>query len=299
MTRVCGLVPRHSGFDWLGVTENGQVLGGAEHLDAARDAWLAADMAEALQREDHLVHGRRGELEMALHVGLGRGTAVDAGIGVDEGQVLPLPLGELFADIATRSIHLRLSRRRGKMNIRYRVELSEAERSELGSLLRGGQHSELRSCWRPTPGCRTRPLPRASVWAVPPSTGPSATSWRALSGKPCMKSPVPAPSESSPARRKLFWSRPRAPARPRAALAGPSNCSPARWCASPSTIASRANPCAGAWPRTSSSPGARRCGACRRSTASTSRAWRTCFICTPNPSTRRAQWCASTRALFI
>src|SRR3954462_13410409 len=87
-------------------------------------------MAEALQREDHLVHGRRGELEMALHVGLGRGTAVDAGIGVDEGQVLPLPLGELFADIATRSIHLRLSRRRGKMNIRYRVELSEAERSE-------------------------------------------------------------------------------------------------------------------------------------------------------------------------
>src|SRR5947199_3875345 len=63
------------------------------------------------------------------------------GIGVDEGQVLPLPLGELFADIATRSIHLRLSRRRGKMNIRYRVELSEAERSELGSLLRGGQHA--------------------------------------------------------------------------------------------------------------------------------------------------------------
>src|SRR5206468_12939452 len=43
-----------------------------------------------------LVHGRRGELEMALHVGLGRGTAVDAGIGVDEGQVLPLPLGEAF-----------------------------------------------------------------------------------------------------------------------------------------------------------------------------------------------------------
>src|SRR4051812_29183641 len=147
------LVPRHSGFDWLGVTENGQVLGGAEHLDAALDAWLAADMAEALQREDHLVHGRRGELEMALHVGLGRGTAVDAGIGVDEGQVLPLPLGELFADIATRSIHLRLSRRRGKMNIRYRVELSEAERSELGSLLRGGhvgRRSRTASSQRPS-----------------------------------------------------------------------------------------------------------------------------------------------------
>src|SRR5829696_409685 len=47
----------------------------------------------------------------------------------------------LFAYIDTQSIHLRLSRRRGKMNIRYRVELSEAERSELGSLLRGGQHA--------------------------------------------------------------------------------------------------------------------------------------------------------------
>ena len=76
--------------------ENGQVFGGEEHLDAARDAWLAANVAEALQREDHLVHGRRAELEMALHVGLGRGTAVDAGIGVDERQVLPLPRGEAF-----------------------------------------------------------------------------------------------------------------------------------------------------------------------------------------------------------
>ena len=94
---LLGLVPRHRGFDRLGVTENGQVLGGEEHLDAARDAWLAADVAEALQREDHLVHGRRrAELEMALHVGLGRGTAVDAGIGVDEGQVLPLLRGEAF-----------------------------------------------------------------------------------------------------------------------------------------------------------------------------------------------------------
>src|SRR3954462_3774666 len=53
----------------------------------------------------------------------------------------PCLSAKLFADIATRSIHLRLSRRRGKMNIRYRVELSEAERSELGSLLRGSQHA--------------------------------------------------------------------------------------------------------------------------------------------------------------
>src|SRR6476659_2109812 len=121
--------------------ENGQVFGGEEHLDAARDAWLAANVAEALQREDHRVHGRRAELEMALHVGLGRGTAVDAGIGVDEGQVLPLPLGEAFrghrqtidssAPLATE--------RQDEHTLSGRAE--RAERSELGSLLRGGQHA--------------------------------------------------------------------------------------------------------------------------------------------------------------
>src|SRR3954452_19228217 len=47
----------------------------------------------------------------------------------------------LVADIATGSIHLRLSQRRGTMNIRYRVDLSEAERVELEALLRGGRHA--------------------------------------------------------------------------------------------------------------------------------------------------------------
>ena len=70
------------------MAEDGQVFGGEEHLDAARQPWLAADQAEALQREHHLVHGGRTDPEMALHVGLGRGTAMDAGVGVNEGQVL-------------------------------------------------------------------------------------------------------------------------------------------------------------------------------------------------------------------
>jgi transposase len=47
----------------------------------------------------------------------------------------------LVEDIATRSIHLRLSQRRGTMTIRYRVDLSEAERSELKALLRGGRRA--------------------------------------------------------------------------------------------------------------------------------------------------------------
>jgi transposase len=47
----------------------------------------------------------------------------------------------LVEDIATRSIHLRLSQRRGTMTIRYRVDLSDAERSDLEALLRGGRHA--------------------------------------------------------------------------------------------------------------------------------------------------------------
>src|SRR3954471_1645303 len=48
---------------------------------------------------------------------------------------------KFFADIATRSIHLRLSQRRGTMTIGYRVDLSDAERSDLEALLRGGRHA--------------------------------------------------------------------------------------------------------------------------------------------------------------
>src|SRR3954468_23060479 len=47
----------------------------------------------------------------------------------------------LVEDIATRSIHLGLSQRRGTMTIRYRVDLSEAERSDLEALLRGGRRA--------------------------------------------------------------------------------------------------------------------------------------------------------------
>jgi Homeodomain-like domain len=80
----------------LGMAEDGQVFGGEEHLDAARHPWLAADQAETLQREHHLVHARRADLEMALHVALGRWPAVDPCVGIDEGQALTLPLGQGF-----------------------------------------------------------------------------------------------------------------------------------------------------------------------------------------------------------
>ena len=90
------LDPRPRGFDRLGMAEEGQAFGGDQHLDTSRHSGLTADQAGAFQGQDHLVHGRRSDLEMALHVGFGRGTAMDAGVGINEGQVLALPVSEAF-----------------------------------------------------------------------------------------------------------------------------------------------------------------------------------------------------------
>jgi len=78
------------------MAEEGQAFRGDQYLDASRHSGLAADQAGAFQGQDHLVHGRRGDLEMALHVGLSRGAAMDAGVGINEGQVLALPVSEAF-----------------------------------------------------------------------------------------------------------------------------------------------------------------------------------------------------------
>ena len=62
--------------------------------DASGDAGLSLDEAGALESEHHVMDRRRGDAEVALHIGFGRGLAEDAGIDVDEGQVLALLLGE-------------------------------------------------------------------------------------------------------------------------------------------------------------------------------------------------------------
>src|SRR5919202_619870 len=81
---------------------------------------------------------------MALQVGLGRGSAMDPRVGVDEGQVLALLVGE--ADPRRRPPPplrcLWASPAGGAaMTVRYRVELSEAERHELRGMLDGGRHA--------------------------------------------------------------------------------------------------------------------------------------------------------------
>ena len=65
-----------------------------ENHNASGDAGLSLDEAGALESEHHVMDRRRGDAEVALHVGFGRGLAEDAGIDVDEGQVLALLLGE-------------------------------------------------------------------------------------------------------------------------------------------------------------------------------------------------------------
>src|SRR5208282_6018815 len=85
----------------------------------------------------------------------------------------------------------------------------------------------------------------------------------------------------SPARKKpCSWQLP-AQTLPRAAPAGRWNCWPTPWSSSPRTRACRARRCAGGWPKTVSSPGARICGAFHGSTANMSPAWKMCSTSMP------------------
>ena len=92
------------------------------------------------------MHAGWRDLEVPLHVGFRGRLAEDAAVGVDEGQVLTLLVGERGSRTrAKQLIHslIRLGlaiRKETRMNIRYHVELSEAERCELAALVGGGKH---------------------------------------------------------------------------------------------------------------------------------------------------------------
>jgi len=71
------------------------------------------------------------------------------------------------------------------MNVLYHVELSQAERGELTTMLSKGKRAAASSsapkyCWRRTPAAATRRLPAPWRWAAPPCTGPSGASWKAI-----------------------------------------------------------------------------------------------------------------------
>src|SRR3954454_2366448 len=188
------------------------------------------------------------------------------------------------------------------MNIRYRVELSEVERGELRAMLSGGKHAarklkraqillaadagltdETIAISLDVAGSTVSRIKRRFVEgglerALNEEPRPGAT--RKLTGKE--EALLVATACASPPAGRARWTL--------ELLAGE------RWCGSPSIRASRARRCVAAWPRTRSSPGARRCGASRGSAASSSPGWRTCSTSMPKHLIRSAPWCASTRA---
>ena len=72
----------------------GRFSGGNEDLDAPWLSRLSSDEALSFEGEDHLVNGWRRDLEVTLHVGFGGWSSVDAGIGINEGEILALFFGE-------------------------------------------------------------------------------------------------------------------------------------------------------------------------------------------------------------
>ena len=75
-------------------TEDWEVLGLDQKLDAAGGARGPPDEAGAFEIEHHLVHAGRRNLEVPLHVGFRGRLAEDTAVSVDEGQVLALLVGE-------------------------------------------------------------------------------------------------------------------------------------------------------------------------------------------------------------
>jgi hypothetical protein len=82
--------------------EDWQVVRRDEDVDASGDAWLSADESGALEAENHLMDRRRGDAEMALHVGFGRSLPEHALVDVDKGQVLALLFSEAMRAAAVR-----------------------------------------------------------------------------------------------------------------------------------------------------------------------------------------------------
>ncbi|MGB8364168.1 MAG: hypothetical protein WCE20_06495 [Rhizomicrobium sp.] len=79
-----------------------QFFGLDQEFDASRDARLALYQPYSFEGQHHLMDGRRTDAEMALQVGFGWRASENAGIGVDEGEVLAL----LGSEDRDRGVHV-------------------------------------------------------------------------------------------------------------------------------------------------------------------------------------------------
>jgi hypothetical protein len=75
-------------------SERGNFLGGYADLNASRLSRNATNESELLKDHDHAMDRRGRDSEVSLHIGLGRRPAVEQHVGVDEGEVLALLVGE-------------------------------------------------------------------------------------------------------------------------------------------------------------------------------------------------------------
>jgi hypothetical protein len=71
------------------------------------------------------------------------------------------------------------------MNVLYHVELSQAERGELTTMLSKGKRAarklkRAQILLAAAPAAATRRLPAPWRWAAPPCTGPSVASWKEI-----------------------------------------------------------------------------------------------------------------------
>ena len=75
-------------------SQDGKLFWGHEEFDAACLSRRSPDESELFELKHHVMDGGWCDPEMAPHVGLGGRLAVQAFVGVDEGQILALLVGE-------------------------------------------------------------------------------------------------------------------------------------------------------------------------------------------------------------
>src|SRR6476619_1851297 len=172
------------------------------------------------------------------------------------------------------------------MNVRYRVELSQIERDELVVMLGGGKHA-------------ARKLKRAQILLAADAGSCDAeivrtvrvslstvgrTKRRFVEGnleRALSEEPRPDAERKLTGKEEALLVATACARPPRGRARWTLELLAARWSSSPTTRACRTRRSAGAWLRTTSSPGAGRCGAFPGLTANMSPEWKTCSTSTP------------------
>ncbi|MET4072655.1 hypothetical protein ABID58_007484 [Bradyrhizobium sp. S3.2.6] len=126
------------------------------------------------------------------------------------------------------------------MNVRYRVDLGQIERTELRALLDGGKHvsrmlKRAQSLLAADAGASDEEIARSVGVGGSTVYRTNDASWKVIWSGRRAKSRIPERSANLRARKKPCWWRQPVPAHPRAAPAGRLSCWQARWSSSPST----------------------------------------------------------------